>query len=982
MSTCSSPARARRDAGRGACRPLVAGALLVTLTALVPARFGGVAAQQPTPPRPQGPPPAARPQAPAQPRAQAQPPSPAGTSAEPRVLAEPDARDLLKELKLRSIGPANTSGRITALAVPDLPGHTVMYAGTAGGGVWKTANAGVTWEPVFNDAGLGSIGDVAVAPSKPDVVWVGTGERNSLRSSGWGDGVWKSEDGGKSWKRMGLEDARQTGRIAIDPRNADVVYVAALGHLWGPNNERGIYKTADGGKTWQRLLFVDDTTGFVDLKLDPSNPDVLYAASWHRLRWGGNHMEGAGAGSGIWKSTDAGRTWKRLTDPALHDGLPAEALGRIGLAISPRAPRTVYAVVQVARGEVNPRVSAEGGLFRSDDAGATWTRQNDLSAIPNYYYNEVWADPSNAQHVWLTSMTLDQSLDGGRTIATKRLEGVHVDHHALWIDPSDSRHMVIGNDGGVYITFDGGEKWAHQLIPVGQFYETDLDTTRAPYHVCGGLQDNGVWCGPSRTRERQGITTADWYQDYGGDGFRSAVAPDSPTVRYAESQFGDLARWDVNQWRRIPLQPQAEDGGVESAYEFRWDWDTPFILSPHDPRILYLGGNYLFKLTDRGRTWRSLGPDMTRLAREHPEPDTGHSAYHALHSIAESPLDAAVLWTGSDDGLLWTTSDAGRSWRNVTAAIPDAVAQHCVVSEIAPSHFNKATTYVSYDCHDRDDYDPRVFRTSDGGASFVAITGDLPRGVGSHVVLEDDRNPRLLFVGTERGLFVTVDAGAHWLPFQGLPTVAVRDLDEAPVTRELVVPTFGRGVWIAQIAPLQQLGDTVPPARAFLFDVPPARQYNVRDTYGSEGASFFHGENPPYGATIDYWLPVDQGKDVTLTIRREPGSVAEATSPAATRAGKAAPPASAGAESARAERGGDVVQTLTGSGRPGLHRLVWDLRSKDPRPRELGGPVSPDELRRVLPGRYTITLKAGDTTLTRPIVVEDGWWSTSDGAVR
>ncbi|HEX9107605.1 MAG TPA: hypothetical protein VF832_10265, partial [Longimicrobiales bacterium] len=866
--------------------------------------------------------------------AQAQPQQPAQASS--------PADSLYRELRLRSIGPANTSGRITALAVPETPGHKVIYAGSAGGGLWKTANAGVTWEPSFNEAGLGSIGDVAVAPSRPNVVWVGTGERNSLRSSGWGDGVWKSEDAGRSWKRMGLEQTRQTGRIVIDPRNADVVYVAALGHLWGPNPERGIYKTTDGGKTWQRLLFVDDTSGFVDFKLDPSNPDVLYAASWHRLRWGGSHMEGAGAGSGLWKSVDAGKSWKRLTDPALKNGLPGEGLGRIGIGISPAAPHTVYAVIQVARGAVNPRASAEGGLFRSDDSGASWTRVNDLSAIPNYYYNEVWADPSDAQRVWLTSVTMDRSRDGGRTFSSLRAEGVHVDNHALWIDPSDPQHVIVGNDGGVYISFDGGERWAHQLIPVAQFYEADLDSTRAPFHVCGGLQDNGVWCGASRTRERQGITTADWYQDYGGDGFHSAVAVDSPTIRFAESQFGDIARWDVNAWRRTLMQPEAEDAGTESAYPFRWDWNTPFILSAHDPRVLYLGANYLFKFTDHGRSWRILGPDMTRMAREHPEPDTGHTGYHALHAIAESPLDAAVLWTGSDDGLLWTTSDGGKSWRNVTAAIPDAVAQRCVVGEIAPSHFNKATAYVTYDCHDRDDYDPHVFRTTDGGASFVSIAGNLPRGAGSHAVLEDYRNPRLLFLGSERGLYATVDGGAHWSPFSsGLPTVAVRDLDEAPVTRELVVPTFGRGIWLAEIGPLQELADTIPPAEAFLFEVPPARQYAVRDTYGSEGATFYHGENPPYGASISYWLPRDLGRDVTLTIRR-PRS--EATSPAAApaapasrprKARGAAPvtppsPPQAPAAAAPADSAGDVVQTLTGPGRPGLHRVVWDLRSKDP----------------------------------------------------
>ncbi|MBX6363330.1 MAG: hypothetical protein IRZ00_05630 [Gemmatimonadetes bacterium] len=915
-------------------------------------------------------------------------PAPVAVSVAPDTSATTTAA-LLRDLKARTIGPAAMNGRITALAVPETPGHKVMYAGTAGGGVWKTANAGVTWEPVFPRQGFASIGDVAVAPSDPRVVWVGTGERNSLRSSGWGDGVYRSVDGGKTWKRAGLEDTRQTGRIVIHPRNPDVVYVAALGHLWGPNPERGVFKTEDGGKTWRKILFVDDTTGAVDLKMDPSNPEVLYAATWHRLRWGGSRMEGAGAGSGIWKTTDGGRTWKRLTDPALHNGLPTEPMGRIGLAISPRNPRTIYAVVQVARGSTDPRASPEGGLFRSTDGGASWMRVNDLSAVPDYYYNEAWVDPSDDRTVWLAGTTLDYSTDGGSTIASLRLERVHSDHHALWIDPSDPEHMVLGNDGGVYITFDGGKKWAHQIISVAQFYEADLDTTRHPYHVCGGMQDNGVWCGPSQTRERIGITDADWYQVYGGDGMRSAVAPDSPTTRYAEYQFGALSRWDVNEWRYVSIQPQAEDAGVESGFEFRFDWDAPFIVSAHDPTVLYFGGNHLFRFTDRGRTWRILGPDMTRQDRHAPEPDVGHTGYHALHSIAESPIDRHVLWTGSDDGLLWTTSDGGRTWRNLTAAIPDTLARRCVVSEIAASRFDARRAYVTYDCHDRDDYRPRVYRTTDGGATFADISGDLPADAGSHVVLEDARNPNLLFVGTERGLYFTLDGGRRWRHVEaGLPAAAVRDLDLVPAAGELVVPTFGRGVWILDVAALEQLTDSVLALPAALLDVPPARQFETRDTYGEVGDAFFRGQNPPYGARIAYWLGRDAGADVTLTIRRAAPAGPAAPVVADGHATRAAPTGGAPAPgqlqpaAERASAPDDIVATLTGSGRPGLHVLIWDLRSKEPRPREMGGPLGRDELRRVLPGRYTVTLKVGDATFERPILVEDGWFERSRGPVR
>ncbi|MEJ2219163.1 MAG: glycosyl hydrolase, partial [Gemmatimonadota bacterium] len=467
---------------------------------------------------------------------------------------------------------------------PDSAGHRVAYAGLASGGVWKTTNAGTTWKSVFDHEGSSSVGDIAVAPWNHRVVWVGTGERNSLRSQTWGDGVYRSADGGKSWKNMGLKDTREIGRIAIDPVDSGVVYVAALGHLWGPDPERGVSTTVDGGKTWKKVLFVDDTTGFVDLRIDPKNPKVLYAAGWHRLRWGGGKMEGAGAGSGIWRTREGGATLTRLTAPGKDNGLPSRDLGRI---------------------------------------------INDLSAVPDYYYNEVWVDPSDSTNVYLGATRLFHSTDGGRSFSPVRYRNVHVDNHALWFDPDDSHHMLLGNDGGVYQSYDGGESWAHQLIPASQFYEVDVDTSKVPYQVCGGLQDNGVWCGPSRTRERMGITAADWYTVYGGDGFSSAVSADSPQIRYAEYQYGNIGRLDVVDWHTESVKPEAEDAGAESGYPFRWDWNTPFVISSHDPTVLYLGGNYLFKLTDRGRDWKILGPDMTRANRFHPRPDSAHTSYHS-----------------------------------------------------------------------------------------------------------------------------------------------------------------------------------------------------------------------------------------------------------------------------------------------------------------------------------------------------------------
>lgn len=865
--------------------------------------------------------------------------------------------ELLRNVRYRLIGPANTSGRVTSLDVANTPGHKTIYVGFASGGLWKTTNNGTTWTPVFDDASSTNIGDVAVAPSNASVIWVGTGERNSLRSEGWGDGVYKSTDAGKTWKNMGLKESTQTGRIAIHPKNPDIVYVAAMGHLWGANPERGVFKTIDGGQTWQKVLFIDDTTSVIDLKMDPSNPEVLYAASWHRLRRGGGTMEGAGAGSGIWKTIDGGKTWKKLTDPALKNGLPTESMGRIGLAIYPKNSRIIYALIQVAKSSFDQGVSKYGGVFRSDDAGATWTRVNDISAVPDYYYNEIFVDPTNDQRVYLTSIFVSVSNDGGKTFANLEMNRVHTDHHALWIDPDDADHVLLGNDGGLHMSYDRGVTWEHFNLPTSQFYEVDPDTTKWPYHLCGGLQDNGVWCGPSRTRERAGITNYDWYAVYGGDGMHSAVAADSPQIRFAEAQFGSIGRWNVDTGERTDVQPQTEDAGVESGRAFRWDWNTPFFISRYDPKVLYIGANRLIKMTEHGRAWETISPDLTRQNLAAPEPDTGWTSYHSLHSIAESPRDRNVLWAGANDGLLWVTADAGKNWRNVTAAIPDAAAQRCVVSEIDASNYDARTAYVSYDCHQRDDYHPYVYRTTDGGQTFTSITGDLPADAGSWVVREDNVNPRLIFVGNERGLYFTTQGGGHWLRLKSnLPTVSIRDVDLVPRDRELAVATFGRSMWVLDLIPLEELTDSVLNQDAYLLPVRDVRGANLQSTYESYANKFFSAENPPNGARISYYLKNDVGSDVTLTIRR----VAKGAKPDE----------------------GDAIQTVTSSGRPGLYTVTWDLLSKTPRPRELGGPTDPQELRQVPNGTYSVTLKVGNNTMTRTFDVQREFDLKTPGRVR
>ena len=853
--------------------------------------------------------------------------------------------DALQPFRWRPIGPANMAGRVTAIAVPEGTNGKTAYVGYAGSGVWKTVNNGVTWQPIFDDQAFNSIGDVVVAPSDPNVVWVGTGERQSLRSNSWGNGVYKSTNAGRSWEHMGLEESRETGRIVIHPDDPNTVWVAALGHLWGANPERGIYKTTDGGETWDQVLFVNDTTGFVDLKMDPRDPDVLYAASWHRLRWGGGRMEGAGAGSGIWKSTDGGESWVRLDDPSRNSGLPTGRLGRIGLGIAPSQPDRIYAVIQDARAAYSSGESITGGVFVSEDAGATWEQVNTYSAVPDYFYNEVWVDPNDPDRAYFAATVLGMTTDGGETIESQRYGGVHVDNHAMWIDPADSEHILLGNDGGVYESWDRGRNWMHHPMPVGQFYEVAIDSSRTPYHVCGGLQDNGTWCGPSATRERDGITTHDWYSIYGGDGFVSEVSVDSPHIRYAESQYGNMGRINTMTWDVQRLQPHSEDAGYLSGYEFRWDWNTPFVISKHDPTQVYLGSNHLFRLRDRGADFDILGPDMTRGNRFNPQPDSAHTSYRTLHSIAESAIDRRVIWTGSNDGLIWRTTDWGETWTNLTGNLPTQESAYCWVGEIEASIYDVDRAYVVHDCHRRDDYGAYVYRTDDGGRTWTDISGNLPDDAGSYVVRESHRNPDVLFFGNERGVYMTTNGGAHWTRLDnGLPTAPVRDMDIMGSENDLVAGTFGRSVYILDISAVQEMSDSVLAEPAHLFPVEDGRIYNRISTYASSGDAFYTAPNPPYGVTITYRLTEDLGREARLTIRR----VDEETGEAA----------------------GSPVASFTGSGRPGMYQETWSYTSGGGGG-GFGGFGGGNNT--VEPGLFEVRFEAHGKTMTRRFRVEEGW---------
>jgi photosystem II stability/assembly factor-like uncharacterized protein len=846
----------------------------------------------------------------------------------------------------RSIGPATMSGRITDIAGIPSPSRTFFVA-AATGGIWKTTNAGTTFRPVFDQYGVISMGAIAIAPSDTNVVWAGTGEEDSRNSISPGGGVFKSTDGGLTWTFMGLEETQQIGRIVIHPTNPNIVYVAALGHAWGPNPERGLYKTTDGGQTWKLIKFISDQAGFVDVAMDPSNPSVLFASSWQRVR-GPYFLNSGGPGSALWKTTDGGNTWSEVKG----GGFPETAKGRIGIAIAPSNPKIVYALVEADTGKgMKERPS---GLYRSDDGGSTWQKMNDHDTRP-FYYSQVRVDPRDPDRVYWSSTPLNFSDDGGKTVRNAA-QGVHVDDHALWIDPNDPAHFLLGDDGGVYQTWDKGGNYDHlNVIAIGQFYDVSYDFA-IPYHVCGGLQDNGSWCGPSR-RARGTIGNGMWMTVGGGDGFYTAQDPTDPTIVYAESQGGNIGRLNTATGERTslikpdwrPRYQQFEDSIVvergdttkpapraeqkhlaalrteqlaDSADQaLRFSWETPYFISPHSPTTLYIGANKVLKSTDRGDHVYPISPDLTtrdtmriRVSTKTTggiTPDvTGAETYCTIVALAESPIRPGVLYAGTDDGNVWLSRNDGGSWENLTGRFP-GVPSRTWVSRIEPSHFDSATFYVTFDGHRTNDFAPYVYVTTDFGKTFHAIVNDLPTGGPNyvHVVREDPVNQNLLFVGTDVGAYVSLDRGQSWQRFMdGLPTVPVYDLKIQPRDHELIAGTHGRSIWIVDIAPLEQLTAQVLAESAHLFQPTTAYEYGDAPAPGEgDGQKLFRGQSAPYGADIAYRLTSGESRSHVQVVITDVQ--------------------------------GDTVQTLQGAGGPGLHRVSWDFRGKQP-PAEPLGPAA------------------------------------------
>ncbi|MGD8439806.1 MAG: glycosyl hydrolase [Holophagae bacterium] len=880
-------------------------------------------------------------------------------------------------LELRNIGPALMSGRIADIAIhPADP--SIWYVAVGSGGVWKTVNAGTTWDPIFDDETSYSIGCVTIDPSNPHVVWVGTGENVGGRHVGFGDGVYRSADGGASWHNVGLGNSQHISKIVVHPGNGDTVWVAAQGPLWSPGGDRGVFKTTDGGETWTNVLSAGEWTGATDLVIDPRDPDVLYAALWQHHRTVAAVIDG-GPESGVFRSTDGGDSWTELTE-----GLPQGNMGKIGLAISPQKPDVLYAAIELD--------NRTGGVWRSADRGARWEKRSDTvsGGTGPHYYQELMASPHAFDRIYLMDVWAQVSDDGGTTFSKLGSEYKHSDNHALAFRPDDPDWLLSGTDGGLYESFDLGASWRFVAnLPVTQFYKLALDDGEPFYNVYGGTQDNSSQGGPVRTDSANGIRNADWFLTLFADGHGQAVEPGNPDVVYSEWQQGNLARTDRATGGIVLIKPQPEPGDPPE----RFNWDAPILISPHSPTRLYFASQRVWRSDDRGDSWRAVSPDLTRDQDPMMLPVMGRlwsstapwdfeamSTYSTITSLAESPVTEGVLWAGTDDGLVQTSSDGGTRWRAIPVGELPGVPDTAFVNDIKADLFDADTAFVCLDNHKFGDFAPYVMKTTDAGRSWRSITGDLPD---RHLVwrlIQDHVNPDLLFAGTEFGLFFTVDGGSHWIELTGgAPTIAFRDLAIQRRDNDLVAASFGRGIFVLDdYTPLRTVSAELLSAGAHLFDARPALWYVPRRTLGDagpaeQGAAYFVADNPPFGAVFTYHL----GDDLTTleAERRDAEKKLEAD-------WKDTPHADF--DELEAERrqpepeilltvrdtSGAVVRTVTGPVTEGFHRVAWDLHypsteavelvTSEPDPWERGGRgvTAP-------PGRYTVTLsKRADGVVT------------------
>jgi photosystem II stability/assembly factor-like uncharacterized protein len=922
---------------------------------------------------------------------------------------------LLAGLRARSIGPSVVSGRVAAVeSVASNP--SIVYVGAAAGGVWKSLDAGLTWEPIFDDQPVASIGAIAVHPQSPDIVWVGTGEANPRNSVSLGNGVYKSLDGGKTWAHLGLDGSERIPKIVLHPTDPRIAWVAAMGPAWGDGPVRGVFKTADGGKTWRKVLYVDEKTGAADLVAEPGNPDHLYAAMWQFRRWPWYFRSG-GPGSGLFESHDGGETWKRLTE---EDGLPKGNLGRIALAFAPGDPRRVYALVE----------AKQSAFLRSDDDGRTWKSVNNEPNVTSrpFYFSHIAVDPQDADRIYRLATEVDSSDDGGRTWSTLvPFKDVHPDFHAIWIDPGDGNHILLGNDGGVAVSRDRGKNWGYvQNLPIPQFYHVRFDDA-VPYNVYGGMQDNGAWKGPSTVWVNGGIRNSDWHEVGFGDGFDTAPDPKDPSRGYSLSQGGHIVRWDLTTGERKDVQPAPAPGG-----KLRFNWNAGFAVDPFDPDTIYLGSQFLHHSTDRGETWTAISPDLTTNRAEWQRQDvsggliidaTAAENFTTILAIAPSPVERGVIWVGTDDGRLQVTRDGGKTWQSVEGNVTGGggrggVPANSWIPQITPSRFDAGTAYVVFDNHRRSDTAPYVVKTTDYGRTWQSlVTRDL-RGY-ALATAEDPGDRNLLFLGTEYGLWFSPDGGKGWLPLKGgLPTTSYMALTVQPREGDLIAATHGRGIYIVDdIRPLRTLSGAVLKEPLHLFDIADAVEHRVGQPAGSHfpGTGEYRGDTRPYGALLTYTLnapglplpdpqaertrktaELEQDREKALAAERQAqGTGEEEPKPPASgqKVEAAAKPEGGGRGGAGGGGGGGKdgkdgkegpkarIEILDASGKVirsfeqpatlGVNRAVWDLGRKSyktPNRRNRGG-FFRDSGPEVAPGTYRVRVTFGDHHAEGPVNV-------------
>jgi photosystem II stability/assembly factor-like uncharacterized protein len=894
-------------------------------------------------------------------------------------------------LRLRSVGPAVTSGRVSGIAVhPRDRSH--YYVAAASGGVWKTTNAGTSWTPVFDNEGSYSIGAIALDPRNPSVVWVGTGENNSQRSVGYGDGVYRSGDGGKTWKNMGLKNSEHIGKIVIDPRNSDVVYVAAQGPLWAPGGDRGLFKTTDGGKTWENVLKISENTGVTDVVQDPRNPDVLLAAAYQRRRHVWTLIDG-GPEAALYKSTNGGGRWRKL-----KTGLPGADLGRVGLAIAPSNPDVVYALIEAA--------DKKGGLFRSTDLGETWERRNEFDRGAMYFC-QVVVDPQRAERVYVLNVLNQVSDDGGKTLKPLGEKWKHVDNHVLWIDPQDPKFYRAGCDGGVYESHDRGASWRFIAnLPITQFYDVAVDDNGPFYHVYGGTQDNFTLGGPGRNRSIHGITNADWFVTQGGDGFHVKVDPKDANTVYAEAQYGILVRYDRRTGQGLGIQPQPGRGEPP----LRWNWDSPLVISPHSHTRLYFAANKVFRSNDRGDSWQAVSGDLTRQLDRNKLPVMGKiwpadavaksestSLYGNITALAESPKQEDLLYAGTDDGLVQVSENGGGDWRKI-GKFP-GIPERTYVSRLMASQHAARTVYAAFDNHKMGDFAPYLLKSDDAGKTWQSLAGDLPARAPVLAIAEDPKDANLLFAGTEFALHFSADGGKKWLRLQGgLPTIAVRDLAIQKQMDDLVVGTFGRGIYILDdYSPLRGLSTQTLAREAALLPVRKALLYIQTRRYGLrgkafQGEAFYNAANPPFGATFTYYLKeeIKTRKQKRLDAEKE-----------AAKKGVAPPYPNAAQLRAESEEeapailltitgaDGKPLRTLRGPVKAGFHRVSWNLHYPAPRLPRPRSPEAEEDLFEerstgplVMPGVYRVSMAKRVGGVVTPLAGPEEFTVVVEGADR